>query len=178
MKKIITFIFCCILLPVSSAEANTDCNGPSEGHFSDVSIERIFEIFDLNGIDGQSISELLHQEENSYFPHPISQILIALRFVEDEQFESALGHLDLATYVARRYQLCNRELIEEISLIIRKRALENILSENLPSRPLYYSLTEGMLLPKLGLFSQQFSELKECIGEQMFVSSETQGVCR
>ena len=161
---------------ISEHAANAECTRITDGIFANRSVDRIFEIFENDVRDMQSLSELLHNEGGDYFAHPISQVMLAFRSVENGQSEVAFAHLEVATYLARRHQLCIRDLIEEISLIIRKRAHEDELPEGYP-RQLYYSLTEGMLLPNLGLFSNQYPELAECIGKQIFVTTEKTNIC-
>jgi len=160
----------------SEHAANAECTQATDGIFANVSIDRIFEIFESDVRDIQSVSELLLNERSGHFEHPISQVMLAFHSVENGQSEIAFAHLEVASYLARRHQLCIRDRIEEISLIIRKRAHEEELPEGYP-RQLYYSLTEGVLLPNLGLFSQQYSELAECIGKQIFVTTEKTNIC-
>jgi len=90
----------------------------------------------------------------------------------------SLGHLDAAEYQLNRYNICEGPVLSEAIFIARKKALESVL-QGTPIYQHYFGLTEGLLMPRLGLFSKQFFEMEECLKTVRFaeLTSSSTGIC-
>ena len=104
-----------------------------------------------------------------YAANPLAQLVIAYRKVDSGDSIDAIAYSELASHLASQANLCSESEIEFLSLVVRRKALEETLNSS-PGFQNYYSLTYGLANNSLELLSQQFDQASHCV-EMFFLST-------
>ncbi|SNY52087.1 hypothetical protein SAMN06297129_2172 [Pseudooceanicola antarcticus] len=136
------------------------CIGYGKSKYGEASVADIKQ-FIFEG-RGQTASGRLLNNGVRYFSNPISQLLLGVKSIDDKEFEVAIAHIDLASYLLWESNLCSRRDLEFFIFAARKFALEEGILSGF-DRQVYLNFTTGLTNPSRELLSQDFQKIRQCL---------------
>jgi hypothetical protein len=136
------------------------CVGYGKSKYSDVNID------DLNRIIFETKENVIGGGliENGvlYFANPVSQLFLGVKAIEEQEFGIAIAHLDLASHLIWKSELCGEKNLAYFTFVARKFALEEGVLTGL-DRDAYFNMTTGLINRPLEMLSQEFHKMRQCL---------------
>lgn len=137
-----------------------NCIGYNKSEYGEASVSDIQRI--IFEESGHTPPGRLAKYGTHYFSNPISQLLLGINSIDSGNYEAAIAHLDLASYLIWEGNLCSKKDLEFFSFSARKFTLENGFLTGI-GRQMYLNMTTGLSNPSHELLSQDFQKTRQCL---------------